>query len=216
MEIDSSNVLYLIGGPNGSGKTTLATSILKTHPKLIFLNPDEIARRQKLVYNASVGRVLFDQMHDIFLAHNSFLLETTLSGKFPIRLIQNARAAGYTIDFSYVVLSSVEQNLARVRNRVACGGHDVPENVIRRRHNKSLFNFDVAYKLADSWKLYDNAGNKCCLVARGFGDTVDVIEPEIYKFFLERKASAVEQYVSDMAVRRAERIQEKFPNIVKR
>lgn len=39
------------------------------------------------------------------------------------------------------------------------GGHDIPEQVIRRRFDAGLANFHRRYKLAvDDWALYDNSG----------------------------------------------------------
>jgi predicted ABC-type ATPase len=50
----------------------------------------------------------------------------------------------------------VDLAVRRVRLRVAAGGHDVPESVIRRRFRKSLVNFDRVYRpLATTWRLYD-------------------------------------------------------------
>ena len=38
------------------------------------------------------------------------------------------------------------------------GGHDVPENVIRRRFGKSLVNFDTLYRpVASTWRMYDGS-----------------------------------------------------------
>jgi len=44
----------------------------------------------------------------------------------------------------------------RVAQRVAQGGHDIPEDVIRRRFERGLDNFDRLYRpLADAWQRYD-------------------------------------------------------------
>lgn len=206
MQIYSEKVLYLIGGPNGSGKTTLVRDVLHLCPAISFLNSDEIARDNN-IGTSNAGLILLDRMDELFSRHNSFVYETTLAGKFPGKLVKRARDAGYTIEFFYVVLSSIEQNLARVSERAARGGHNVPENIIRRRHDKSLFNFDIIYKLVDSWKLYNNAGAKCCLVAHGAGDKIDIVEPGMYNDFIETKTKTIEKYITEMAARRAARLQ---------
>lgn len=44
------------------------------------------------------------------------------------------------------------------RMRVAQGGHDVPEAVVRRRFDRGLRNFEQGYKpLVSNWALYDNS-----------------------------------------------------------
>ena len=202
----SDTVLYLIGGPNGSGKTTIAQSIMNQYQDIKFLNEDEIARENVFISNASAGRILLEKMEEVFSTHDSFIFETTLSGRFHNELIQRAHAAGYKIEFLYVVLSSVEQNLARVKKRVARVGHDVPENVVRRRHDKSLFNFDSVYKLVDSWKLYDNAGPEYKLIASGTGADINIVQPDIYSSFMEHKADVVSKYRAEIMARRASRI----------
>ena len=45
----------------------------------------------------------------------------------------------------------------RIRNRVALGGHDVPENEVRRRFLRSHSNLPTAVQLAGEVVLYDNS-----------------------------------------------------------
>lgn len=48
---------------------------------------------------------------------------------------------------------------ARVAQRVLEGGHDVPEEVMRRRFDAGWSNFEHIYRdLVDGWNLYDNSG----------------------------------------------------------
>jgi len=56
----------------------------------------------------------------------------------------------------------------RVKERVRQGGHDVPEEVIRRRYETGWSNFNCLYKwLVDHWFLYDNAGRVPVLLEKG-------------------------------------------------
>ena len=65
----------------------------------------------------------------------------------------------YEIIIYYLKLPSVDLAIERVRLRVAQGGHNVPEHVIRRRYDRSWENFQQIYKhLADSWTMFDNSG----------------------------------------------------------
>jgi predicted ABC-type ATPase len=57
--------------------------------------------------------------------------------------------------------------IERVKNRVALGGHHIPDDVIRRRFASGLENFEHLYKaLADEWALYDNTTTPI-LIAEG-------------------------------------------------
>jgi predicted ABC-type ATPase len=55
-------------------------------------------------------------------------------------------------------LPNVEIALERVATRVMQGGHNVPADVIRRRFEHGIKNFDRYKALVDSWQLYDNSG----------------------------------------------------------
>lgn len=202
----SAKVLYLIGGPNGSGKTTLANSIITHHENIKFINADEIARENNISLDTIAGRIVLEKMDEVFSTHDSFIFETTLAGKFPGKLIKRAHDSGYKIEFLYVILSSVEQNITRVQERVKQGGHSVPENVIRRRYDKSLFNFDNVYKLVDNWHLYDNTGIKHQLVATGSGLDINIINQEIYSSFIKHKDAIISRIIADAAARRAARL----------
>ena len=200
MKIYSEKVFYLIGGPNGSGKTTLARELIGDHPEISFLNADDIQHK----YDVSPGRagmMLLDKMEEIFSAHSSFAFETTLSGKLHNKFIKRAKSDGYKIVFLYVVLSSVEQNLARVRQRVALGGHDVPESVIRRRYDKSILNFEPVAQMADQWELYYNGDKKYELLARGIHDKIDIVNNPKYSTFIERRARLLSDHLLELAQR---------------
>lgn len=68
----------------------------------------------------------------------------------------------------FLRLESVELALERVRVRVAQGGHNLPEDVIRRRFEQGRRNFGELYRpLVDSWQLYDNSGETPLLVDAG-------------------------------------------------
>lgn len=57
----------------------------------------------------------------------------------------------------FVGLDSVERNLARVRARVAAGGHDIPEAKVRERYTTSMRSLvRLATRLTELW-VYDNS-----------------------------------------------------------
>ena len=203
MKIYHDKFLYLIAGPNGSGKTTIARELIGDNPTLSFLNADDIAREYN-IGPVKAGRVLMDKMDTVFSAHHSFALETTLSGKFHNHVIKRAKSDDYKIVFLYVFLSSVEQNIARVRQRVALGGHDVPESTIRRRYLKSIMNFEPVAKQSDQWELYYNGGTRYELLAHGIHEQIKIINNPMYTSFVERRAKILSNHLLELAQRGAE------------
>jgi predicted ABC-type ATPase len=69
----------------------------------------------------------------------------------------DARNRGFEIVLVYIGTENVEINLARIRNRVLAGGHDVPEKDVRRRYNRSYQNLPIAIRRADLSILFDNS-----------------------------------------------------------
>jgi predicted ABC-type ATPase len=67
---------------------------------------------------------------------------------------------GYYVKLIFLNLPNADMAMARVAARVAQGGHDVPEDIIRRRYSSGFRNFENIYKdLVDAWILYDNSGS---------------------------------------------------------
>ena len=165
--------IVIIAGPNGAGKTTFAEQYLTREADCPdFINVDMIARGlspfapEKAATQA--GRIVLAEMVARVKARKSFAFETTLSGLGYARSIPRWRAAGYDIGVIFLSLPSVDLALARIRARVAQGGHDIPEAVVRRRFGRGLQNFERIYKkLVDSWVVYDNSGSVPTLVDSG-------------------------------------------------
>lgn len=89
---------------------------------------------------------------------DSFSIETTLSGRTYARMIPQWKLAGYEVVLFFLRLPNVELAIRRVAERVAQGGHNIPESVIRRRFDAGLENFMSLYKpLVDTWRMYDNS-----------------------------------------------------------
>ena len=86
-----------------------------------------------------------------------FAFETTLGGHTISALLHEALAAGIDVRVWFVGLSSPELHLARVRSRVARGGHDIPEEKIRERFNRSRINPIELMPRLTELRVYDNS-----------------------------------------------------------
>jgi predicted ABC-type ATPase len=82
----------------------------------------------------------------------TFAVETTLSSRNYVSRLQVWSAAGYSTILHFLELPSADYAVGRVARRVAAGGHAVPEVDIRRRFERGLEMFAMAYKpLVDRW-----------------------------------------------------------------
>ncbi len=156
--------IIIIAGPNGAGKTTFAKDFLPSEAKTQnFINADLIAAGLAPFNPESVelksGRLMLEEIDEFVDAGKSFAFETTLSGLSYVRKIQLWQRLGYQVKLWFLSLPNADAAVARVAQRVIQGGHNIPEDVIRRRFKSGLNNFHLRYKLlVDSWVLYDNAG----------------------------------------------------------
>ena len=155
--------LYIISGCNGAGKTTASFTVL---PEVLqckeFVNADEIARGLSPFNPESVaieaGRLMLQRIEILLNAEESFSIETTLSTKSYINLVKKAQEKGYSVKILFFWLNSPELAIKRVAERVAKGGHDIPEHIIRRRYTAGIRNlFTLFMSQVDYWDIYDNS-----------------------------------------------------------
>ncbi len=141
--------LVVVAGPNGCGKSTLTRT--RWFHGVEVIDPDALADAP-----GAAGREALRRRRTAIAEGRTLAVETTLAGSGPLRLMETARSAGYRVVLHYVCVESPDQSLDRIRNRVALGGHDVPESDVRRRFARSLENLPVAIARADEVLLYDN------------------------------------------------------------
>jgi predicted ABC-type ATPase len=165
--------IVVIAGPNGAGKTTFAREFLPNEADCpVFVNVDLIAAGlapfspDAAAFRA--GRLMLEEIKNHVRRRDSFAFETTLSGLTYARLIPKWQQLGYRVKLIYLSLPDVKMAITRVGNRVAQGGHFVPEAVIRRRFQAGWRNFNSNYKLlVDAWSLYDNSQRPAVLIEEG-------------------------------------------------
>lgn len=167
--------LYVIGGPNGAGKTTIALTLLPRYLDCYeFANADLMAaglspfRPESVAVQA--GRLMLERLRVLAASGEDFALESTLASRSFAPFLRSCRERGYRVHLLYVWLSSPELAVERVAARVLAGGHDIPENVVRRRYEASRRNLTKLYlPLADEWRVFDNS-REPKLVAEGKAD----------------------------------------------
>ena len=133
------------------------------------------------------GRLMLEEIEHYMRRGADFGFETTLSGRGHLGVIRRLKEHGYQVHFFYLWMPSVELGLARIRERVLRGGHDVPEVVVRRRFGRSITNFLVQYRLlADRWILFDNSSARPRLVASQKQGLLRVVDTKGYNDLVAR------------------------------
>ncbi len=146
--------LSLIAGPNGSGKSTLTWMVWFEGNEHI-IDADAIAKRIDPLRPAtaaiSAAREAILLCRNLLADMQSFTLETTLAGNGALATLREAKSRGYRTYVCFVALRTPELHIERVRSRVMQGGHDIPDNDVRRRYGRSLTHAPEA-------DVFDNSG----------------------------------------------------------
>jgi predicted ABC-type ATPase len=106
----------------------------------------------------SAGREVIRRTREYLERQESFILETTLSSARTVQLIPEAKRHGFTVAVVYICVPDAEIAILRVGNRVSKGGHNIPDDTIRRRYERSIQNAAEAFRLADRAAAFDNSG----------------------------------------------------------
>jgi len=156
--------IYVIAGVNGAGKSSIGGAAFRAFGG-DYYNPDEVARQliatdpglDPTEANAAAWRQGVGMLRQAIAEHLDFAFETTLGGNTIPRLLAEAAAQGIGIYVWYAGLSSPDLHLQRVRSRVRRGGHNVPEDAIRRRYERSRLNLIALLPLLAALRMYDNS-----------------------------------------------------------
>lgn len=189
--------MYIISGCNGAGKTTASYTML---PEMLecseFVNSDEFAKGlspfnpEKASIQAS--RYMILKVRYLLQRQLDFGIETTLATRTLLKTVRLAQATGYSVTLLYFWLNSPELAIERVAARVETGGHNIPEDTIRRRYLVGLDYFFHDYApLCDRWILADNSQIPFRVIAEGTkGEVLSIkdqaIYDKIYKIAVDR------------------------------
>ncbi|MEO8209636.1 MAG: zeta toxin family protein [bacterium] len=165
------SILYLVAGANGAGKTTSSFEVL---PEILkckeYINADAIANALSPFNPESVsleaGKILLKRIDKLISEKSDFAFETTLASRSIMNIIKKARASEYKIIILFFYLNSYRIAINRVRSRVITGGHNIPNDVIKRRYFRGVYNLMYFYKNeCDYCLIVNNSGTKPELIA---------------------------------------------------
>ena len=153
--------IILIAGPNGAGKTTFVNQLLQPEiESLTYVNADEIALEYHDLTpterNIKAGRAMLLAIDNLTSQRQEIMIETTLATLTYARKIQQWQKIGYHVSVMYLRLPSADIAVQRVRQRVAAGGHNIPEDDIRRRFDRGWHYLKHRYiPIVDYWSIWE-------------------------------------------------------------
>ena len=151
-----------------------------------FVNSDEFAKGlspfnpEKASIQAS--RFMLSKIRYLLKKQRDFAVETTLATRTLLKTAKVAQHAGYTVTLLYFWLNSPELAIDRVKARVQSGGHDIPEETIRRRYHVGIDYFFHYYApICERWILADNSQIPFRVIAEGSrNDVINIKDQETY------------------------------------
>ncbi len=179
---EHSPTVIVLAGPNGAGKSTAAPFVLHESFGITeFVNADDIARGLSgfapETAAIAAGRVMLTRLRSLAESRAAFAFETTLATRFYTNWLAGLQRTGYRVGLIFLYLDSPELAIERVRRRVTEGGHDIPEDTIRRRYLRGLHNlFRLYISQVDEWTLYNNSGLIPQPIAAGSRDHAEQID----------------------------------------
>jgi len=146
----------VIGGVNGVGKSAFSGVLSRTDTELgIIVDADKLtaaAKGDKIKGGKEAVRIISDCLKKGV----NFTQETTLSGKKTIHTIIAAKEKDYYIRLFYIGISSAEESILRIENRVRKGGHNIPTEDVKRRWKKRFEDLIKILSFCNEVQLYDN------------------------------------------------------------
>lgn len=157
-------IYTIIGGVNGAGKSSL-TGVLRAERSDLgyIIDVDKLAAQER-GDNLKAARIAIARIHRFIEGGITFSQETTLSGHMVEHTIKEAKDHDYQIHLFYVGLSSAQESIRRIQNRVEKGGHNIPTEDVLRRYNERFPALARILPYCDEVKFYDNE-NQFCNVA---------------------------------------------------
>lgn len=152
-----------------------------------FVNSDEFAKGlspfdpDKAAIQAS--RFMILKVRYLLERQQDFGIETTLATRTLLKTIHMAQKAGYTVTLLYLWLNSPDLAVERVAARVESGGHNIPEETIRRRYRVGIDYFFHDYApLCERWILADNSQIPFRVIAEGSkNDLINIKDEATYE-----------------------------------
>ncbi len=156
----------MLAGVNGAGKSSIVGAMIRA-AGADYYNPDEAAKAlrdadpglDQVAANASAWHQGKRLLERAIADRLDFAFETTLGGNTIPRLLAEAASNGFEVRVWFVGLDTPEAHIARVRHRVRSGGHDIPEEAIRRRWRHSRQNLVQLLPALTELRVYDNSAD---------------------------------------------------------
>jgi len=155
-------------------------------------NPESVA--------IEAGRIMLMRINELLGAGVDFAFETTLATRSYVSLVKEAQAAGYKVTLLFIWLDSPETAIQRVARRVAKGGHNIAQDVVKRRYYRGISNLIALFiPVTDTWMVVNSTNVVIEPIAEGGMDTNKPELTGLFKKILRGMNVATRKLVKESA-----------------
>ncbi len=154
--LDRRPLVIAIAGSNGAGKSTFFASQL-ADSGLRFVNGDVLAA--ELAIGAYDAAEMTTALRSALVQRGeSFIFETVLSDPVGEKVVQLASylQLGYEVALIFIHINDPQTSIERVSIRASQGGHDIPDEKLLARFERTQANLQRAIERLPHVLIYDN------------------------------------------------------------
>ena len=169
-------MLLVFAGPNGSGKSTIIQNFNIVGE---YTNVDDVVSATGMSFKEAT-KFADEKRYAAIDDNRDFTFETVLSSEYKIDIIKKAKEQGYFIKCIFILTVDPKINIARVKARVASGGHDVPRDKTISRYYKSLAHIKDLIVLCDILHVYDNSTKQPVRIIRKHKNSITIYPNKLW------------------------------------
>ncbi len=132
----------------------------------IYIDEEDYLHFSANGINSYSVAIVADFFKEQYLKHRiSFSFETVFSHPAKIDILRRAQAAGFKTYMYFVATENPVINVNRIKERVALGGHDVPEEKTRSRYLRCMEQVRYALPYLNRAYFFDNSTQQSLYLA---------------------------------------------------
>jgi predicted ABC-type ATPase len=161
-------------------QSTLGAKALKEGYKIELAFSDNIIKVPQVTNNSYAAALIADYLRNLLIDKGeTFSFETVMSHESKLSMLQRAQNSGYKNYLYFICTESPDINVGRVAARVAKGGHNVDEQKIRERYDRSLALLSAMIPLCHRCYLFDNSEESYKWILEIQNGKIEIIDPNI-------------------------------------
>ena len=153
----------------------------------IYIDEEDYLHFSANGINSYSVAIVADFFKEQYLKHRiSFSFETVFSHPAKIDILKRAQAAGFKTYMYFVATENPVINVNRIKERVALGGHDVPEEKTRSRYLRCMEQVRYALPYLNRAYFFDNSTQQSLYLAEYESEVGFTLHSELLPSWFKR------------------------------